>query len=273
MRLLKCAFPVAFVLLLIVSCPSLTFGQDFGDAFATADIEIDPDSGLMYASCSLQLDYWAQQYYASRVNCSIYKNTNQPQNVVANGWADGADYAEVDLEAYVPDSSATDYGVQGGYMMPMLYSYDNSNPDECYRNCDNYVYYDAFNYMYYNYLNIVDTLWEDFPGFSQSGYVSSDSVMLGELVAQVPYPDLPLPVLWNCLFGTGDKQCVYTCYVDGDPLPNPGIGTFNYNLIKAACPSIGNACPYGLQARTGNSIWNMNAGVQIVKNSCITMPQ
>lgn len=166
------SLPLLILTLILTATPA--FAQDNGVAYASTDISWDPDSDTLSASCSLQLDYNAQVYYSTALNCYIYFGDNVPGHVVANNWGYGSDHAEVDL-GYGPAWTAFTYSTQGAYFLNMYYSVDFG---------DTY-YYDPYYFLYYEYVGVNAPESYEFDGSDNPGWVPFNGLMLGYLYDSV----------------------------------------------------------------------------------------
>lgn len=164
--------PLIGSLLLVLLTATTTFAQSYGVAYATTNISWDPGSNTISASCALQLDYNAQAYYSTALNCYVYHDSNIPANIVANNWGYGSDHAEVDL-GYGPAWVNTTYSTQGAYFLNMYYS-DGSGD-----------YYDPFDFLAYEFAGINAPGSYQFNGSNNPGWVPFNGLMLGYLYASV----------------------------------------------------------------------------------------
>jgi hypothetical protein len=153
------------------------FAQDFGVAYATTDIAWDSGTNTVSASCALQLDYNAQAYYSTALNCYIYYGSNTPAHVVANNWGYGSDHAEVDLASGSAWINTT-YSTQGAYFVNMYYSVDFG---------DTY-YYDPFYFLYFEFVGVNAPQSYEFDGSDNPGFVPFNGILLGYLYDSVTTP-------------------------------------------------------------------------------------
>lgn len=197
-------------LLLLLSARA-SFAQDFGIAYTSTNIDWDEQTNRIEASCTMFLDYVAEVYYESAINCYIYHDSNVPAHIVANNWGYGTNYVDVDLEYNYPTPDTT-YSTQGTYFVSLPYYYYDSG---------DYFYYDPYDYDFYLYAGIYQPFWYDFYGYDAPGWrVNYETLFLGYLYDSTQTPP-------SC----GDERTnIIQEYVNGGVDWTPSCGDFTQSV-------------------------------------------